>query len=645
MQVDKPVDTFPLHERGMASLSDLVAAPYNPRKISKAAMTGLKSSLKRFGVVQEIVVNKRNNRIVGGHQRVDALKSVATDEEVPVVWVDLGEEEEKALNIALNSPHISGDFNNQLDDLLDSISAFDEEMFSELLLDEFLPKEKEGDNTDAPQLAEYKQPFSEEEVLDDATHYWRNAGFPYPSLPAWECKYLISKLANTEFDKLQKTNTAYEVADSYHSHRYASHAKNKKSPLSSFESDDRLHRALEICLTESKYTVGTFRGILSMVRGTQAAANFRPGFACYVYRRICPSDSSVVLDTSTGYGGRLVGAIASGCIDKYIGIDPNVPTHEANTKLAKDMGWDRKARLSNIPAEDYDASQIKESCDAAFTSPPYFCKEIYSKDKTQSWVRYKKPEDWRNGFLKKMLKLQFEALKPGCISAVNIADVRINNKIIELSRWVVDDAIEAGFIHEDTWEFPITTGYGQDQDHQESFEPVYIFRKPGKQEKPKKKAAKKKAAPEVGDVELHELFTSSDKGHSMGPDSSFRKTDGQSLIRKGQVKIVRDPEGKLQAAASVRVVGKSTRMPGFNYKKGDLLIERVAYTDLSSLLMVIEAASRDHEGGNIFLKTWNTDKAASQAAVHCSYKNIGTDRGKCEEDILVWMKGEDEDEE
>jgi len=266
MQADKTVDTFPLHERGMANLIDLVPAPYNPRKISKAAMTGLKSSLKRFGVVQEIVVNKRNNRIVGGHQRVDALKSVATDEEVPVVWVDLGEEEEKALNVALNSPHISGDFNNQLDDLLDSIAAFDEEMFSELLLDEFLPKEKEGDDNDVPQLANFKQPFSEEEILDDAMRYWRKAGFPYPSLSEWECKYLISKLANTDFDKLQKTNTAYEVADSYHSHRYASHAKNKKSPLSSFESDDRLHRALEICLTESKYTVGTFRGILSMVR-------------------------------------------------------------------------------------------------------------------------------------------------------------------------------------------------------------------------------------------------------------------------------------------------------------------------------------------------------------------------------------------
>lgn len=640
MQADKITSTFPSHQRGVANVGDLLPAPYNPRKITKAAMTGLKSSLRRFGVVQEIVVNKRNNRIVGGHQRVDALKQLDDNQEVPVVWVDLGEEEEKALNIALNSPHISGDFNSQLEELLTDIGDFDMEMFEDLRLDEFMPKEDDDDEGEKlPNSADFQSPFSEDEILDDAMQHWRKAGFPYPSLSAWECKYHIWKLAQTDFEKLQKTNTAYEVADSYHSHRYASHAKNKKSPLSSFESDDRLRRALEICLTESKYTVGTFRGILSMVRGTQAAANFRPGFACYVYRRICPSHTSTVLDTSTGYGGRLVGAIASGCIDKYIGIDPNVPTHEANTKLAEDMGWKDKAILNNVPAEDFNADDIKETCDAAFTSPPYFCKEIYSKDDTQSWVRYKKPEEWRQGFLKKMLQLQFDALKPGCIAAVNIADVRINNKVIEISRWTVEDAISVGFIHEDTWEFPITTGYGQDQDHQESFEPVYIFRKPGEriEQKPKKKVRKKKA--DVSDVELHELFGSSDEKYVNGVDSTIRKTDAQNLIRKNQIRIKRIESGALGAAAVVKIVEKSTKNPGMNYKKGDVIIERVAYSDVESLSLLVSQVCSENESVDVHAKCWYKDQVANKVMESLGLANITTDKAACGEDLNLWKRG------
>ena len=43
------------------------AAPYNPRKISDHDLETLRRSLKFFGTVEPIVVNKRFDRIVGGH--------------------------------------------------------------------------------------------------------------------------------------------------------------------------------------------------------------------------------------------------------------------------------------------------------------------------------------------------------------------------------------------------------------------------------------------------------------------------------------------------------------------------------------------------------------------------------------------------
>jgi len=94
----------------------LVPADYNPRKISDHQAEALKRSLDRWGFVEPIVANKRTGKIVGGHQRVDAALALAVAK-VPVHWVDLDEDSEKALNIALNK--ISGEWeDNRLAELL-----------------------------------------------------------------------------------------------------------------------------------------------------------------------------------------------------------------------------------------------------------------------------------------------------------------------------------------------------------------------------------------------------------------------------------------------------------------------------------------------------------------------------------------------
>ena len=89
----------------------LVPAEYNPRTISNHQAEALKRSLDRWGFVEPIVANKRSGNIIGGHQRVDAALALAVAK-VPVHWVDLDEDSEKALNIALNK--ISGDWDDEL---------------------------------------------------------------------------------------------------------------------------------------------------------------------------------------------------------------------------------------------------------------------------------------------------------------------------------------------------------------------------------------------------------------------------------------------------------------------------------------------------------------------------------------------------
>jgi ParB/RepB/Spo0J family partition protein len=114
-------------------LSEINPATYNPRTISESAFAGLKESLKKFGMPQPLVVNKRNNVLVSGHQRAKAAESLGW-QTVPVVYVDLSLSEEKALNVTLNNQAISGTFTEGLQELLQEIKLELPE-YKELMLD------------------------------------------------------------------------------------------------------------------------------------------------------------------------------------------------------------------------------------------------------------------------------------------------------------------------------------------------------------------------------------------------------------------------------------------------------------------------------------------------------------------------------
>lgn len=124
---------------------DLVPADYNPRKDLKPGdkeYEKLKRSINEFGYVDPLIWNKRTSRLVGGHQRLKVLKDMGIDE-VDVVVVDMDEEKEKALNVALNK--ISGDWDKdklmllitdlQGEDFDVSLTGFDPEELDDLFKD------------------------------------------------------------------------------------------------------------------------------------------------------------------------------------------------------------------------------------------------------------------------------------------------------------------------------------------------------------------------------------------------------------------------------------------------------------------------------------------------------------------------------
>jgi len=67
----------------------------------------LKRSIEQFGYVEPVIWNKTTSHVVGGHQRLKVLLDMGITE-VECVVIEMNEEKEKALNIALNK--ISGDW-------------------------------------------------------------------------------------------------------------------------------------------------------------------------------------------------------------------------------------------------------------------------------------------------------------------------------------------------------------------------------------------------------------------------------------------------------------------------------------------------------------------------------------------------------
>ena len=100
-------------------IADINRAAYNPRvdlKPEDEEYQAIERSLKRHGLVQPIVWNRRTNTVVSGHQRLTVLEAQG-ETEVTVSVVDLDDIKEKELNIALNK--ITGEWDDKkLTDIL-----------------------------------------------------------------------------------------------------------------------------------------------------------------------------------------------------------------------------------------------------------------------------------------------------------------------------------------------------------------------------------------------------------------------------------------------------------------------------------------------------------------------------------------------
>ena len=125
----------------------------------------------------------------------------------------------------------------------------------------------------------------------------------------------------------------------------------------------------------------------------------------------------VVLDPCCGWGGRLLGTVAAG--HQYIGFEPNTETYKNLNKLIEFLHIEDKVQIYCDGAENIDKYNIK--ADLILTSPPYFNKEIYCDEQTQSITNFKTYEDWRDNWLFLVIKKSINCLSENGISCWNVS--------------------------------------------------------------------------------------------------------------------------------------------------------------------------------------------------------------------------------
>lgn len=163
------------------------------------------------------------------------------------------------------------------------------------------------------------------------------------------------------------------------------------------------------------------------------AGQFRPSAAKAMYELFSPK---IILDPSAGWGDRLSAYMAyvysesntEGKAFLYDSCDPNTNINYSNqiTLLKRKSKNPSLTEIEHVPFEQ---KVLSVPVDFAFTSPPYFNIEKYSKDVNQSYLKYKKFDDWLNWFLNDYVKKMWDHTKPSAYMAINISDVYSGHKV------------------------------------------------------------------------------------------------------------------------------------------------------------------------------------------------------------------------
>ena len=217
--------------------------------------------------------------------------------------------------------------------------------------------------------------------------------------------------------------------------------------------------------------------------GAGYCSNFRPATAKTIYE-LYGKENSKVLDTSSGFGGRLLGFFTAKNTVEYVGIDPN--TADSCNKFIEFMqmrfGINKKAYVNKIGSEDFTIDnypQYENYFDISFTSPPYFDTEKYSDSDTQSYKKFNTYDLWVDGFYRNTIYNSCNALKLEGVFAINIFE-----KVDNIKEYTEEFLNDCGFyiVKEDKYLLRVMSGTQKGEDGEfytrkkdsYNYEPIWV---------------------------------------------------------------------------------------------------------------------------------------------------------------------------
>ena len=330
--------------------------------------------------------------------------------------------------------------------------------------------------------------IDEEYATDIIFKYYRKYGFPHYTIREEEKHEHMRKLSKFDHttiidgDVIIQTMHALRLAWSYFEPHFwnVKCGNSKMSAWENFHDDEKIKKIIRKTLKYHqnfgnpdgpiRYTKNRFRQLLKMYEG-QAVSNFRPTAAKYIYETY--GGDGVTWDMSCGWGGRLIGALSSKRIKKYIGTEPSTNTFKGLKQLQKDFNYiDTKVELHKLGSEVFKPDD--ESVDLCFTSPPYFDTEKYSDEDTQSYIKFPTEDKWIDGFLFQTIENCYQSLKKNGYLLLNIANTSKGKAIEEGTLRI---AKGFGLKHEQTLKLSLSTLAKGGEGTGFKYEPIYVFKK------------------------------------------------------------------------------------------------------------------------------------------------------------------------
>ncbi|MDA3779746.1 MAG: DNA methyltransferase [Bacteroidales bacterium] len=307
----------------------------------------------------------------------------------------------------------------------------------------------------------------------DIFHYYRETGFPYYPVDEKSRRKDFEKLMNYDRTNLfedkvfKQTMHGLGLAWSYFPYAFEVRCGNKMTPYEAFMDDEIFMKVIQKRLKMGTYISDSgIRKMLKIYSGVQGVSNFRPTAAAAIYDTF--AKNGVVWDMSGGWGGRLLGAIASG-VKTYIATEPSTNTYHGLLNLSSDFGLNINSWIYNMGSEDFEPP--KNILDLCFTSPPYFDLEKYSNEETQSYIKYPTKDKWVEGYLAETFKNCYYGLKSGGVMLINIADIKGK----ELEKDIIKTAEKVGFKYRTEYKLTLSNVNLRNKDKKFKYEPIYLF--------------------------------------------------------------------------------------------------------------------------------------------------------------------------